>query len=116
VPCRWREDHCTEAPWCRAWSALLFLIFGWGKLTDHSLLEHDGYRPLREHDPYPIAGSAVISAASQARKRVIRVSSLLAVVVALYTFACAFIGHPYWNMTGTDRFVNMIPIPSLDRR
>ena len=32
----------------------------------------------------------------------------LAVVLALYTLVCAFIGHPYWTMAAADRLVNMI--------
>jgi putative oxidoreductase len=33
---------------------------------------------------------------------------LVAVIVALYTVASAFIGHPYWTMTGADAYGNMI--------
>jgi putative oxidoreductase len=29
------------------------------------------------------------------------------VVFAFYTLAAGLIGHPYWTMTGADRFLNM---------
>jgi putative oxidoreductase len=32
----------------------------------------------------------------------------LAVVLALYTLASAFIGHPFWTMEGADRYANTI--------
>lgn len=32
----------------------------------------------------------------------------LALIMAVYTFASALIGHPFWTMTGMDHYMNEI--------
>jgi len=88
--------------------ALLFLIFGWGKLTDYS-----GAVAEMTQSGVPLPTIATLVAIVVEFFVSIAVilgvwTRPLAVVLALYTLATAFIGHPYWSMDGADRFANMI--------
>jgi putative oxidoreductase len=87
--------------------AALFLIFGWRKLRDYSgtvsqLVE------LRA--PMPVLAAAVAIfmelpvAFAVAVGAFARASALL---LALYTLGTAFIGHRYWNKTGSDKIESM---------
>jgi len=88
--------------------ALLFLIFGWGKLTDYS-----GTVAYMTQSGAPLPALAAVVAI--VIEFFVSIAILLgvwtrplAVVFAFYTLACTFIGHPYWDMSGTDRLMNMI--------
>jgi len=88
--------------------ALLFLIFGWGKLTDYS-----GTVAYMTQSGAPLPSlAALVAIAIEFFASVAILLGVwtrpLAVVLALYTLATAFIGHPYWNMTGMDHVLNMI--------
>lgn len=83
---------------------LLFLIFGWGKITGFSgtvgYMAHSGL-PL----PWAAAIVAIVVEFFFAIALVIGVYTRpLALVMAVYTLATAFIGHPYWTMTGMAQF------------
>jgi putative oxidoreductase len=79
---------------------VLFLIFGWGKLTDFSgtmsYFVHDGL-------PFP-ALATLIAIVMEFLVGVLIVLGFLtrplALLLALYTLATALIGHPYWSITG----------------
>jgi putative oxidoreductase len=88
--------------------ALLFLKFGWGKLTDYT-----GTVTYMTHSGIPLPTIATLVAIVVEFLVSIAVilgvwTRPLAVVLALYTLATAFIGHSYWSMEGLDRYANMI--------
>lgn len=83
---------------------LLFLIFGWGKITDFagtvSYMAHTGM-------PVPWAGAVVAIIIEFFVSIAILIGVFLrplALLMALYTLATAFIGHPYWTMSGMAQF------------
>jgi len=88
--------------------ALLFLTFGWSKLTNYA-----GTVAYMTKTGLPLPSIAAIVAVIVELGGAIAIilglwTRLVAVVVALYTVASAFIGHPYWTMTGADAYGNMI--------
>jgi putative oxidoreductase len=83
---------------------LLFIIFGWGKITGFSgtvgYMAHSGL-PL----PWAAAIIAIVIEFFVSIAIVVGVYTRpLALVMAVYTLATAFIGHPYWAMTGMAQF------------
>jgi putative oxidoreductase len=82
---------------------LLFVIFGWQKLTNY-----DGTVALfvQGNVPSP-ALSAVIAIIAELGAGIAIALGILtrpvAVLLALYTFATAILGHHYWNMSGPAR-------------
>jgi putative oxidoreductase len=88
--------------------ALLFLIFGWEKLTGFSetvqYMAHVGA-------PLP-ALSAAIAVAMELFVGIAIVLGVytrpLALLLALYTLGTAVIGHHYWTMTGMAHLENEI--------
>ena len=82
---------------------VLFLIFGWGKLTNFGgtmgYFEHDGL-------PFP-ALATLIAIVMEFLVGILIVLGVLtrplALLLALYTLATALIGHPYWTITGPDQ-------------
>jgi len=88
--------------------ALLFIIFGWGKLMDYSgtvqYMIHVG-SPVP-----PIAAVVAIVMETIAPLAIIFgvATRPVALLLALYTLGTALIGHHYWTMTGMDRFQNEI--------
>ena len=87
--------------------ALLFLIFGWGKLTDYS-----GTVAYMTQSGVPLPTIATLVAIVVEFFASIAIilgvwTRPLAVLLVLYTLASAFIGHPYWTMEGADRYANM---------
>ena len=87
---------------------LLFLIFGWDKLTDYS-----GTVAYMSQSGVPLPAIAALVAIVVEFVVSIAVSvgvwtRPLALLLALYTLATAFIGHPYWTMSGADAYDNMI--------
>jgi putative oxidoreductase len=88
--------------------ALLFLIFGWEKLGDYS-----GTVAYMTQSGAPLPTIAALVAI--VIEFVLSITIILgiwtrplAVVLALYSLATAYIGHPYWSMEGVDRSANMI--------
>jgi len=86
---------------------LLFLIFGWRKLTDYSgtvaQMVHEGFRiPVLPtlvsiFMELPVAFAIAIGAFTRP----------LAALMALYTLGTALIGHHYWTVKGADRVASM---------
>ena len=80
--------------------SILFLIFGWGKLTDFEATA--GYFA---QTGVPVPGLATIVAIiMELFVGILIVLGILtrplALLLALYTLVTALIGHPYWTMTG----------------
>lgn len=88
--------------------ALLFLIFGWSKLTGFS-----GTVQYMAHSGLPLPTlAAIIAVIMEFFVGVALVLGLftrpLALLLAIYTLATAFIAHHYWTMTGMAHFENEI--------
>ncbi len=88
--------------------ALLFLIFGWQKLLNYS-----GTVQYMAHVGAPMPALATVIAIVMEFFVSIAIilgvaTRPLAVLLAIYTFGTALIGHHYWTMTGMDRFENEI--------
>ena len=88
--------------------ALLFLIFGWQKLLDYS-----GTVQYMTHAGAPLPALATVIAIIMEFFVSIAIilgaaTRPLALLLALYTLATAFIGHHYWTMTGMAHFENEI--------
>lgn len=88
--------------------AALFLIFGWSKLIDYSgtaASMAQGAVPL----PWVAALVAIVVEFFGAIALILGVwTRPVALIVAFYTVAAAFIAHHYWTMTGGARTANMI--------
>jgi putative oxidoreductase len=85
---------------------LLYLIFGWSKLTDY----HGTVAEMAQTGaPIPPI-SALVATAVECLGSVAIVLGVLtrpvAVLMALYTLATGFIGHHFWTMTGPDQYSN----------
>lgn len=88
--------------------AVLFLIFGWSKLTGYAetvvYMSHEG-APMPQF-------AAVVAMVVEAPVAVALILGLftrpLAVLLAVYTLGTALIGHHYWTMAGGDRLENEI--------
>ncbi|GGD73507.1 DoxX family protein [Caballeronia grimmiae] len=87
---------------------VLFLIFGWSKLTGFS--GTIGYM-AKAGAPFP-ALSAVIAVVMELFVGLAIVVGFytrpLAFLFALYTLGTALIGHHFWTMAGAERAANMI--------
>lgn len=88
--------------------AVLYLVFGWAKLTDYSwavaYMTQSGV-PL----PSVAALVAIVIEFFGGIALVLGVwTRPLAVLFAFFTLAAGLIGHHYWTMMGTDRLVNMM--------
>jgi putative oxidoreductase len=87
---------------------ILFVIFGWAKLTGFSgtvaYMASTGA-------PVPML-SAIIAVIMEFAVGIALVVGFytrpLAVILGLYTLGTAIIGHHFWNMTGTEQHANMI--------
>jgi putative oxidoreductase len=87
---------------------VLFLLFGWRKMTGFTGTE--GYFA---HEGVPMPAIAALVAVVM--EFFVGLAILLgawtrplALLLALYTLATAFIGHPYWTMTGVAQMGAMI--------
>jgi len=87
---------------------VLFVLFGWSKLTGFSGTEQ---YMAATGAPAP-ALSAVIAIVMELVVGVVIAvgfkTRALALLLALYTLGTAFIGHHFWTQTGMEHFVNMI--------
>lgn len=88
--------------------ALLFLVMGWGKLSDFSAAI--GYMS-QTGAPFPTL-SAIIALAVEIGGGLALVFGILvepvAIILALYTIVTGFIGHHFWTMSGMLRYDMMI--------
>jgi putative oxidoreductase len=87
---------------------LLFLVFGWGKLTDYSGTV--GYM-AKTGAPLPSIAALVAIAVEVFVAIAVVLGAWtrpLAVLLALYTLATALIGHHFWTMEGAARYGNAI--------
>lgn len=88
--------------------ALLFLIFGWSKLFGYS-----GTVQYMAHVGAPLpALAALVAIVMEVFVGIAIVLGLatrpLALLLAVYTFGAALIGHHFWSMSGMDRYMNEI--------
>ena len=87
---------------------VLFVLFGWSKLTDFSGTV--GYMASLSL-PVPTLAAAVVVLMEFFVGLAIVLGFCtrpLALLLALYTLGTALIGHHYWTMEGADRMANMI--------
>jgi putative oxidoreductase len=87
---------------------VLFVLFGWSKLTGFS-----GTVEYMSSTGVPVPEvSAIIAVVMEFFVGLAIVVGFyarpLAVLLALYTLGTAFIGHHFWNMTGSVGYDNMI--------
>ncbi|MBB5372176.1 DoxX family protein [Acidocella aromatica] len=87
---------------------LLYLIFGWQKITDYA-----GTVAYMAQTGAPVPGiSAVIAIIMELFVSAAIVLGVftrpLALLLMAYTLGTGIIGHHYWNMTGMAQFENMI--------
>ena len=87
---------------------LLFVVFGWGKLTNYAATV--GFM-TRTGLPVPSIAALVAIVVEFFASLVIGLgfwTRPLALLLALYTLATALIGHHFWSMTGAGRVANAI--------
>ncbi|PNK90578.1 DoxX family protein [Serratia odorifera] len=87
---------------------ILFIIFGWMKLTNFggTVTSMEGYgTPM----PYFAAIIAVVVEFIFGIALIVGIFTRpITVIFALYVLGTAFIGHPFWNMTGAEMMGNEI--------
>lgn len=87
---------------------ILFVLFGWQKMTGFEGTV--GYM-ASVGAPLPHI-SAIIAVIAELVFGILIVVGYytrpLALILAIYTLATAFIGHPYWSLTGMDQYMAMI--------
>jgi putative oxidoreductase len=86
----------------------LFLIFGWGKLMNFGGTE--GYF-AHIGTPMPVLATAIAVIMEVFVALAIIIGFLtrpLALLMALYTFGTALIGHHYWTVAGPEHMESMI--------
>jgi putative oxidoreductase len=87
--------------------AVLFLIFGWRKLTDYSGTVK---RMVQDGAPMPTLATAIAIFMELPVAFAVAVGTftrLSAVLLALYTLGAALIAHRYWSVTGANKVDNM---------
>lgn len=88
--------------------AVLFLVMGWGKLTDYSGAV--AYM-AQTHAPFPAISAAVATVTELGAGLALLAGALtteVALALAVYTLVTGLIGHPFWSMSGMMRYDNMI--------
>lgn len=82
---------------------LLFLIFGWEKLTG---VDQTVALFTRMGVPFPSV-AAIIAIVAEVGGGIALVLGIftrpVAVLMAIYTFATAILGHHFWNLSGAER-------------
>jgi putative oxidoreductase len=87
---------------------VLFVLFGWTKLIGFSGTE--AYMAATGA-PVPVLSSIIAVVMELLIGLALAVGIFtrpLALLLALYTLATAFIGHHYWTQTGMEQTINMI--------
>ena len=100
---RFRNEVILAA---RVLLVLLYLIFGWSKLTNYS--ETVSYMATTGA-PVPQISAVIAIAIEFFIGLAILVGIFtrpLALLMAVYTLATALIGHHYWSMSGADQLAN----------
>lgn len=87
---------------------LLFVLFGWQKMNGF-----DGTVSYMSSSGLPLPSiSAAVAVIIELFLGLLLLLGLLtkpvALVLALYSFITAFIGHAYWNFSGMEQYVAMI--------
>jgi putative oxidoreductase len=87
---------------------VLFLVFGWSKLTDYA-----GTAAYMAQTGAPVPSVAALVAIVVEVFVALAVAfgawtSPLALLLALYTLGTGLIGHPFWTMEGAARYGNAI--------
>lgn len=88
--------------------SLLFLVMGWGKLSDYS--GAIGYM-AQTGAPLPAVSAALAIVAELGIGLALLAGVFvtpLAIILAVYTVVTAFIGHHFWTMAGMLRYDMMI--------
>ena len=87
---------------------VLFVLFGWSKLTDFSGTV--GYMASAGLPVPKLAAAVVVLMEFFVGLAIVLgfFTRPLALLLALYTLGTALIGHHYWTMDGADRMANMI--------
>ena len=102
---RWANETILLA---RILMMALFVLFGWGKLTDFSgTVAYMASSGL----PLPTLAAAVVILMEFFVGLAILLGFCtrpLALLLALYTLGTALIGHHYWTMAGAERMANEI--------
>ena len=83
--------------------SMLFLIFGWRKLTDYS---GTVARMVQDGAPLPVIATPVAIFMELPVAFALAVGAFTrpsAVLLALYTLGTALIAHRYWTMTGPNK-------------
>lgn len=101
----WRDEALLIA---RILLVILFIWGGWGKLSGFS-------DTVTEMASVGLPIPTVAAAVAVILEFFVGIAILfgfftrpLALLLAIYTLATAFIGHHYWTMTGTAHIANMI--------
>jgi putative oxidoreductase len=87
---------------------LLFVLFGWSKLTDFA--GTTAYM-ASEGLPLPALAAVVVIAMEFVVGLAIALGAWtrpLALLMAVYTLGTALVGHHFWTMAGAERAANMI--------
>jgi putative oxidoreductase len=87
---------------------VLFLVFGWSKLTDYGGTV--GYM-TQAGAPRPSVAALVAIVVEVLVALAVAVGAWtrpLALLLALYTLGTGLIGHPFWTMEGAARYGNAI--------
>lgn len=87
---------------------ILFVLFGWSKLTGFSGTEQ---YMASTGAPAPALAAVIAIVMELVVGLAIAVgfrTRVLAVLLALYTLGTALIGHHFWTQTGMEHYVNMI--------
>ncbi|CAB3769305.1 DoxX family protein [Paraburkholderia solisilvae] len=87
---------------------VLFVVFGWSKLTGFSAAE--AYMATTGAPVPAVAATiAVVMELGVGIALAVGVFTRpLALLLALYTLGTALIGHHFWTQTGMEQYVNMI--------
>ena len=86
----------------------LFLVFGWGKLTDYA-----GTASYMSHAGIPLpAIAAIVAIVMETLAPLALVLGIftrpVALLMGVYTLAAGFLAHHYWTMTGAEQYANEI--------
>jgi putative oxidoreductase len=87
---------------------VLFVVFGWGKLTDYA---GTAAYMARTGAPLPSVAALVAIVVEVPVALAIVLGAWtrpLALLIALYTLGTGLIGHPFWTMEGAARYGNAI--------
>ncbi|ACC73032.1 DoxX family protein [Paraburkholderia phymatum] len=101
-----RKDALLLA--ARVLLVVLFVLFGWTKITGFA-----GTEQYMASTGAPVPAVAAVIAIVMELLVGIAIAvgfktRALALLLALYTLATAFIGHHFWTQTGMEQYINMI--------